>query len=116
MVDWERLRSFSDGTEENLRELVTLYLDQTELQMNQIRSAIIAEDWVAVRKLSHSAAGSSGTCGLMGLSVHFKNVENALIEDRSGSVQALFGKVEKDIPNVFAEMRKFLEAAPAVAN
>ncbi len=115
MIDWERLRSFSDGTEENLRELVTLYVEQTELQMQQLRSAIAAGDWVVVKRVSHSAAGSSGTCGLARLNELFKQVEHALIESKADQVPALFAELEQCAPGVFAEMRQFLGAGAAVA-
>lgn len=116
MIDWERLRSFSDGTEENLRELVTLYVDQTESQMQQLRDGIKVQDWVAVRKVSHSAAGSSGTCGFMRLNAFFKRIEGLVMENQTAAASAVFESLEREIPVVFAEMRQFLSAASVVSS
>ena len=83
--------------------------------MQQLRSAIAAGDWTVVKRVSHSAAGSSGTCGLARLNELFKLVEHALIESKPEQVPALISELERCVPTVFAEMRQFLGAGAAVA-
>ncbi len=63
-VDMARLTEFTDGSPENLRELVALYLEQTTSQMEQLKAAVAAGNPVEVRRLAHSCAGASATCGM----------------------------------------------------
>ena len=63
-VDMARLLDFTDGDPENLRELVTLYLDQTGEQLEQLEAAVQAGAAQEVRRLAHSCAGASATCGM----------------------------------------------------
>ena len=60
----ERLLDFTDGNPESLRELVTLYLDQTSGQIEQLDAAVKAAQRQEVRRLAHSCAGASATCGM----------------------------------------------------
>ena len=65
-VDMERLLDFANGNPDNLRELVELYLQQTERQVEQLCAAVsngAAED---TRRLAHSCAWASSTCGMAG--------------------------------------------------
>lgn len=63
-VDMERLMDFTDGNTENLRELVTLYLQQTADQLGKLQVAVQAGDTDEVRRIAHSCAGASATCGM----------------------------------------------------
>jgi CheY-like chemotaxis protein len=63
-VDMERLLDFANGSIENLRELVDLYIQQTGKQVSQLALAIRTKNAEEVRRLAHSAAGASSTCGM----------------------------------------------------
>jgi CheY-like chemotaxis protein/HPt (histidine-containing phosphotransfer) domain-containing protein len=64
-VEMERLLDFSDGSVENLRELVTLYIKQTTEQLEQLTAAAQSGSTAEVRRLAHSCAGASSTCGMV---------------------------------------------------
>jgi len=66
-VDMERMVNMSEGTEEGLRELVALYLEQTSEQFVQLEAAISKSDAESVRSLAHSCVGASATCGMNGI-------------------------------------------------
>jgi CheY-like chemotaxis protein/HPt (histidine-containing phosphotransfer) domain-containing protein len=63
-VDMDRLNEFSDGDPNNLTELVALYLNQTTQQMKELQAVISADDADGVRRIAHSCAGASATCGM----------------------------------------------------
>jgi CheY-like chemotaxis protein len=63
-VDMERLKEFTEGDPANLTELVTLYVKQTSQQLDQLQAAIKTSDALGVRRLAHSCAGASATCGM----------------------------------------------------
>jgi CheY-like chemotaxis protein len=63
-IDMERLNEFTEGNPENLTELATLYLNQTTQQLAQLQDAVKTSDAPGVRRIAHSCAGASATCGM----------------------------------------------------
>jgi CheY-like chemotaxis protein len=63
-VDMERLQEFTEGDPANLTELATLYVKQTSQQLEQLQAAIKTGDAPGVRRIAHSCAGASATCGM----------------------------------------------------
>ena len=105
-VDMERLLDFSDGSAENLRELVTLYLKQTAEQLDQLASAAQAGAAADVRRLAHSCAGASSTCGMRRIVPLLRELE------RQGDEKRLVNAVElcRQSRREFECIREFLEA------
>jgi len=105
-VDMERLLDFSDGSTENLRELVTLYLKQTAEQLEQLTAAAQAGSAVEVRRLAHSCAGASSTCGMLRIVPLLRELE------RQGDEKRLVNAVElcRQSRREFECIREFLEA------
>jgi CheY-like chemotaxis protein/HPt (histidine-containing phosphotransfer) domain-containing protein len=62
-VQMDRLVDFADGNPESLRELLILYLSQTTKQMGDLEAAVRTGATQEVRRLAHSCAGASATCG-----------------------------------------------------
>jgi CheY-like chemotaxis protein len=63
-VDMKRLQEFTEGDPANLTELATLYVKQTSQQLEQLQAAIKTGDAPGVRRIAHSCAGASATCGM----------------------------------------------------
>jgi len=105
-VDMERLLEFTDGTKESLSELVTLYFSQTAEQLEKLDAAVSASDAAEVRRLAHSCAGASATCGMSRLVPMLRELE------RRGLEAKLSGAAElcRDAKNEFGCIRSFLEA------
>src|SRR5205814_4691602 len=81
-VEMERLLDFTDGNLDSLRELVTLYLDQTGGQLEQLEAAIQAGTAQDVRRLAHSCAGASATCGMSRLVPLLRELERQGYEEK----------------------------------
>ncbi len=64
-VNMERLLDFANGSAKNLRELITLYLQQTADQIEKLDAATRAGNAPEVKRLAHSCAGASATCGMV---------------------------------------------------
>ena len=105
-VEMSRLLDFTDGNPENLRELVTLYLSQTSEQLDQLEAAAQANSTQDVRRLAHSAAGASATCGMKFLVTHLRDLERQGFEGKLTNADELCVKIEKE----FERIRAFLEA------
>jgi len=105
-VDMERLLDFSDGSADNLRELVTLYLKQTTEQLEQLAVAAEAGSAPEVRRLAHSCAGASSTCGMVRIVPMLRELE------RQGEEKKLVNAMElcRQARAEFDCIREFLEA------
>ena len=103
-VDMSRLNEFTDGNPENLRELVTLYLQQTANQIEQLEAAIAANRPEDVRRLAHSCAGASATCGMRRLVPLLRELEQQGLEGRLTTAPELFRSVVAE----FRRIREFL--------
>jgi CheY-like chemotaxis protein len=104
-VDMERLHEFSDGSPENLRELVTLYLNQTAEQMEQLWAAVNQGRAADVRRLAHSCAGASATCGMRRLVPLLRELERQGMEARLTNAVEVCGAAKSE----FERIRDFLE-------
>ena len=105
-VDLNRLLEFTDGDSENLRELVTLYLTQTGDQLEQLEAAVQADRAAEVRRLAHSAAGASATCGIRRLVPLMRELERQGAEGKLTSGVQLYAEIAAE----FERVRTFLEA------
>ena len=101
-----RLLDFSDGSADNLRELVALYLKQTTEQLEQLTVAAQEGSAAEVRRLAHSCAGASSTCGMLRIVPLLRELE------RQGEEKKLVNAVElcRQAHVEFKSIREFLEA------
>ena len=105
-VDMSRLLDFTDGDQENVRELVELYLSQTEEQLGQLAAAVQAGTATEVRRLAHSCAGASATCGMRRLVPLLRELELQGSEGQFTSAS----QVSRQAGEEFKRIRGFLEA------
>jgi len=105
-VDMSRLLDFTDGDPGNLRELVTLYLNQTKEQLEQLGAAVKAGTAQEVRRLAHSCAGASATCGMRRLVPLLRELERQGFEGQLRNPAQLFHQAAEE----FDRIRLFLEA------
>jgi CheY-like chemotaxis protein len=105
-VDMERLLDFSDGNFDNLRELVTLYLTQTGEQIEQLESAVARGAAGEIRRLAHSCAGASATCGVREMVPMLRELERQGFEEKLTSAPEICRQAGVE----FKRVRNFLEA------
>jgi CheY-like chemotaxis protein/HPt (histidine-containing phosphotransfer) domain-containing protein len=105
-VDMSRLVDFTDGDQANLRELVTLYLEQTAQQVEQLEAAVQAGAAQDVRRLAHSCAGASATCGMRRLVPLLRELERQGFEGQLTNATQLSREVHEE----FERVHQFLDA------
>jgi signal transduction histidine kinase/HPt (histidine-containing phosphotransfer) domain-containing protein len=105
-VDMARLLDFTDGDPENMRELVVLYLDQTTEQLAQLEAAVQAGAAQDVRRVAHSCAGASATCGMRRLAPLLRELERQGFEERLTNAKEL----SREAGEEFQRIRAFLES------
>jgi HPt (histidine-containing phosphotransfer) domain-containing protein len=100
------LHELTDGVPENMRELITLYLDQTGGQLPQIQAALQAANPAEVRRLAHSCAGASATCGMRRLAPMLRQLEHQSAQGNLEGAAELANQINAE----FLCIRHFLEA------
>jgi signal transduction histidine kinase/HPt (histidine-containing phosphotransfer) domain-containing protein len=109
-VDMDRLNDMTDGNAENFRELAELFLRQTAQQLEQITSAVRANDADKVRHVAHSCAGASATLGMVRIVPLLRELER---QGKEGSLTNA-AQVCEDAEREFEQIKNFLAAQPAL--
>jgi CheY-like chemotaxis protein/nitrogen-specific signal transduction histidine kinase len=105
-VEMERLLDFTNGDPDSLRELVALYLDQTATQVEQLAAAVQAGTPAEVRRVAHSCAGASATCGMRRIVPLLRELERQGYEEKLTNAAEL----SRQVGDEFERIRHFLEA------
>jgi CheY-like chemotaxis protein len=105
-VDMDRLNDFTNGNLDDLRDLITLYLKQTTGQVEQLAAAIKAGSAQDVRRVAHSCAGASATCGMSRIVTFLRQLEQQGDEGNLANAPELSHQVEEE----FKRIRAFLES------
>ncbi len=105
-VDMERLNDFTDGDAESLRELITLYLSQTTEQLEELKAAVGKASAPDIRRIAHSCAGASATCGMRRLVPILRELEREGAEGKLANYKHLF----QNALDEFDVIRRFLDA------
>jgi CheY-like chemotaxis protein len=114
-VDMERLLDFTNGNPDDLRELILLYLRQTSEQVQQLNAAVQANSAVEVRRLAHSCAGASATCGMGGIVPMLRELERQGLEEKLTSAKELSQKVGEEFLRIRTFLENYLQKQTAVA-
>ena len=107
-VDMDRLNEFTEGNPENLTELVTLYVQQTTKQIEQLGAAIKAEDAPAVRRIAHSCAGASATCGMKRIVPILKELERQGDAGKLVNAGELFAQATREFELICTAIAPYL--------
>jgi CheY-like chemotaxis protein len=111
-VNMDRLLDFTSGNLDDLRELITLYLKQTATQMEQLAAAIQSNSAPDVRRLAHSCAGASATCGMSRIVPLLRDLERQGDSGTLSSAPDVFRQTQTE----FNSICTFLEAYLANVN
>jgi len=110
-VDMDRLHEFTEGNPENLTELVTLYLQQTTQQLKQLDDAVKANNAPEVRRLAHSCAGASATCGMRRIVVPLRDLEQQSSEGKLAQAAGLYAQTFQEFELIRASLSPYLSSA-----
>lgn len=110
-VDLERLRLFSDGTDDGMRGIVRIFLEDIGESMEALRAAVLRGVCADIALLAHKAAGSCGACGASALAGHLETLED---HGRSGNCSGS-GDLMQAIESELSRVRLFMETYLASA-
>ena len=95
-VDIERLMEFSNGDLKCLRELIDLYLTQTQGRLEKLKTAVESRAIHDVQHLAHSSAGANATCGMARIYVPLKELEKMALEGHLERAPEVMGEVTRE--------------------
>ena len=114
-VDMDRLNEFTEGNPENLTELVTLYVKQTTDQLQQLDAAIKGNDASAVKRLAHSCAGASATCGMQRIVLPLRELERQGSENQLTTATELYQQVTEEFEVIRKTLAPYLAPSSTAA-
>jgi CheY-like chemotaxis protein/HPt (histidine-containing phosphotransfer) domain-containing protein len=103
-LDMQRFMELAGGGPENVNELMDIFLSQTSEHIEKLRSALQAGQAAEVRRIAHSCAGASGTCGMNTLVGPLRELERLGGQGQLAEAGAPLAKA----CNEFANIRAFL--------
>ncbi len=109
ILDWERLMELADNDRDMLKELVSLYLRETEEQMAQLGVAVASHSAPEVKRLAHKCAGGSATIGVGRLVGLLRELEHRGEEGRLDGTSSIYERARQE----FGILRHHLELPPA---
>jgi HPt (histidine-containing phosphotransfer) domain-containing protein len=83
----DRLRTLSEDTGVTTSDLERMWLSETEERLSAATAALAADDLAEVARIVHSAAGTSGICGAVGLSASLTSVERLAMDGHMKDVR-----------------------------
>ncbi len=114
-IDLERLNEFSEGDPQNLRELVDLYIKQTTGQVEELAAAVRDNRATDVRRVAHSCAGASATCGMRRIVPHLRELERQGDEGKLENANELCEQVKMEFEAIKAALAPFQSTGNALA-
>lgn len=112
-VDLERLNEFTEGNPENLTELATLYVKQTSEQLDQLQKAVKTSDAPSIRRIAHSCAGASATCGMKRIVPLLREMERQGDEGKLTSTTELYTQVVAEFELIRTTLAPYLTPSAA---
>ena len=106
-IDLARLREFSDGTPDGLRQLAEMFLTHMAETTSALRPAVTNARADIIRAEAHKAAGTAGACGARHLGELLTRLETLGAEQRLDGTAEVLEEIETEL----ARLRAFLEAA-----
>jgi PAS domain S-box-containing protein len=105
-VDLEILTELAGDNEERLQELADRYVRQTSEQLLTLRDTIATGAAPDVKRIAHSAAGSSAMCGMKPMVALLRELERMGQTNQLAAAPHAHSEAEKE----FARIKQFLDA------
>ena len=103
-VDLERLREFSDGTDQGVRTLAALFLDELEEAVRALERSAGVGSRTELETIAHRTGGTAGACGAVALAGVLLNIESMAHAGQVQQAAGLLPQLERELTAV----RQFL--------
>jgi len=103
-VDLDIFRELAGREAPRVRELAERYVRQTTEQLAKLRDAIATGAAADVKRIAHSATGSSAMCGMMPIVGHLRELERIGQTGQLADAPRVYGQIKDE----FARIEQFL--------
>ena len=111
-VNWKHAFETVDQDEELLRIIIDASLIETKDKMQQLETAILAENHDETRRLAHSISATGRTFGIPSLDDFTKQIQEFAIEGNSESIRKLLPEIKVEIEQIASEFRTWMKDHP----
>ena len=113
-VDWEIFRELAGSDAMRLQKLSERYLRQTTEQFAKLRDAIATGDAPDVKRIAHSAAGSSAMCGMNPMVALLRELERMGQMGQLADAPRVYARVKDEFTRISQFFRDHIEAATSL--
>jgi signal transduction histidine kinase/CheY-like chemotaxis protein/HPt (histidine-containing phosphotransfer) domain-containing protein len=101
-----------NGKADLFQRLVGIYLRETPPAVERLRAASDTADWSGAARIAHMLRSSTAMLGATSLAEQFRDLEQAVTDDRSERVPDLVSRIEQDFAEVSAALEQALTEEP----
>jgi len=109
-VDLDLFSELGGNNAERLRELADRYVHQTTEQLAKLRNAIATGVASDVKRIAHSAAGSSAMCGMSPMVALLRELERMGQAGRLAGAPRVYAQIEKEFGRIEQFLNTHLDA------
>jgi len=113
-VDWEVFRELAGSDAMRLQKLSERYLRQTTEQFAKLRDAIATGAAPAVKRIAHSAAGSSAMCGMNPMVALLRELERMGQLGQLADAPRVYARAKDELARITQFFRDHIETAASL--
>ncbi len=107
-IDLTTLNELKEIMGDDFSELVTVFISDSQIQLDDLKAAIEASDAPTIRRVAHTVKGSSANLGIETLSSICKELELNAAENNIENADELFNSIVKEYNDVKTELEKLI--------
>ena len=109
LIDWTTALEGVDGDRELLKSVIVVFLEESQRLLQELKSAVQAQDTAAVRSRGHSLKGAMLGVGAFATADLAQALEMGAGDGSLQSMTETLEELEQDYGRITAELREFPE-------
>lgn len=97
LIDWSQLHDLSGDDPDFERELLALFIEDTQQTSERLVSAFLQQDFEAIREAAHHIKGASANVGATTISNDAKAIEMAAQEKQPDNMAVLIESIKAQV-------------------
>ena len=107
-IDLTTLNELKEIMGDDFSELVTVFISDSQMQLDDLKAAIEASDAPAIRRIAHTIKGSSANLGIGHLSAISKELELKAADNNIDSANELLSSIINEYNDVKIALEKLI--------